>query len=166
MPLEQRWTFKWFYEIAAPILLGEKACLRNNLGITDGDPNAYYMSFTSSMGEHYPQSTHLLCHWHLISHSTNKHHFASRGHPIGGPIFAKELKSWLHSLCLKPKTTKDEYTYSVTQLMKWLNSDIVKEATTRHEEAKECVLTKVLPHKEKFAKLTNSVGDFLNSGEK
>eukprot|EP00978_Attheya_sp_CCMP212_P018362 scaffold50129_cov49-Attheya_sp.AAC.1 len=31
MPSEQRWTFKWFYEIAAPTLLGAKACNRNQL---------------------------------------------------------------------------------------------------------------------------------------
>ena len=175
MPSEQRWTFKWFYEIAAPLLLGDKACSRKHLGITDGDPNEY-MSFTSSMGKHYPKSIHLLCRWHLITHNTNKHHFGSRGHPLGGPIFAKELKSWLHSLCLTPET-KDEYTYSVTKLMEWLNSYAVKGATSRHEEAREYVVTKILPHEDKYAyykwmyirgfnETTNSSGESLNSSSK
>ena len=175
MPSEQRWTFKWFYEIAAPILLGRKACSRNSLGITDGDPNEY-MSFTSSMGVHYPNSMHLLCRWHLVTHNTNKQHFGSRGHPIGGPIFAKELKSWLNSLCLTPET-KLEYTYSVNKLMEWLGSASVKLSTLRHDEAKSFVLSKILPHEEKYAyykwmyvrafnETTNSAGESLNSGSK
>jgi hypothetical protein len=81
----------------------------NQLGISiDGDPTEY-LSFTSSMGSrHYWNSTfYLLCHWHLISHSTNTLNMGSRGHPILGPLFAKkDLKSWLHSLCLIPEKQK------------------------------------------------------------
>eukprot|EP00978_Attheya_sp_CCMP212_P018363 scaffold50130_cov39-Attheya_sp.AAC.1 len=177
MPSEQRWTFKWFYEIAAPTLLGAKACNRNQLGITDGDANEY-LSFTSSMGQHYPHSQHLLCRWHLITHSINKIKIGAKGHPIAGPVFVQELKSWLHSLCLNPES-KNEYTYSVNQLMLWLNTDVVKESISlsRVEEAKEHVLAKILSHENKFAfytwmytrglnETTNSSGESMNSGAK
>eukprot|EP00978_Attheya_sp_CCMP212_P038710 scaffold194612_cov64-Attheya_sp.AAC.3 len=86
MPSEQRWSFKRFYEIATPVLLGSKACSRNLLGITDGDANEY-LSFESSIGKHYPNSQHLLCRWHLITHITNKLRLTAKGHPIGGPTF-------------------------------------------------------------------------------
>jgi hypothetical protein len=64
---------------------------------------------------------------HLFTHSINKIKLGAKCHPIAGPAFVQELKSWLHSLCLQPETkekftfsvneSKEEFTFSVNELM-------------------------------------------------
>jgi len=66
LPSQCRWVFDWIFRTAIPTLLGKEALRRMQLLITDGDVNIYN-AFDSVQSELYPNATHGLCLYHLVT---------------------------------------------------------------------------------------------------
>jgi hypothetical protein len=122
LPSGQRWVFKWFFEVALPTLLPWKTRLQNTVMFTDGD-ELEYSAFTNAMEDHFPNSCHHLCLWHLFHRNLKQ----KSGYPCVSHLsqesatFISVVEAWIKSWFFYVETN-DEYQMSKNLLLLFLNS--------------------------------------------
>jgi MULE transposase domain/SWIM zinc finger len=127
LPSQQRWVLDWFFRTAVPFLLAPGTLTRNRMMLTDGDEKEYN-SFLSALDEHYPNSRHHLCTWHLLDRGL-------RNTPLlklcsektmcnDGVVAFKSIKLWIQSW-FTTLETEQEYNHSYSKLLEWMGSEEV-----------------------------------------
>jgi MULE transposase domain len=150
LPSGQRWVHYWFTQTVLPILIPKKARERNRVMFTDGD-ELEYSAFTSAIPDHFPNSCHHLCSWHLFHRNLKQ----SNGYPSGKHIIGKSkayvdvIEAWIKSWFRHVEST-EEYQISKKLFFRYLSQPPpgVTEANTLH--IRDWIINSLDPLQEKW----------------
>ena len=120
LPSEQLWVFDWIYRDCLPSLLGEDIIRRNQLCLTDGDPQMYGALRTQQLNKEVWQGQHALCEWHLLvvgwHESVLKHIPADPISEALAKVAYEWIQSWFWSV-----DSLEEFTDSLAKFREWLD---------------------------------------------
>jgi MULE transposase domain len=127
LPSNRKWVFDWLFGTALPELLPERARRRNCILLTDGDRNEYE-SFEQARPQHFPNSVHRLCSWHLIDRGMKSARLTSSHLPVSGigAAFFNVAVKWMMTWSSDVESER-EFLHSYHLFLEWLSIDnIVK----------------------------------------
>jgi MULE transposase domain/SWIM zinc finger len=154
LPSQQRWVMDWFFRVAVPFLLPPGTLTRNRMMLTDGDEKEYN-AFLAALDEHYPNSRHHLCTWHLLDRGLRRTPIMAlcdqKYMCYDGTVCFKAVKLWIQSWFSTIETVK-EYEYSFGKLHEWLREEEVVACmgTQVPDLIVNFILEKLTPHEQKW----------------
>jgi hypothetical protein len=152
LPSSCRWVFDWYFSTALPILLPERARLRNRLFLTDGDSNEYD-SFIQAMPQFFPNSKHRLCAWHLIDRGMKASGLLNtRESSSAGSQKFRQAVRWILSWSTDIET-HEEFFHSYNLFLHWLSlPDTVEALESLARRLKIFVVKKLYPLRHKWVR--------------
>lgn len=154
LPSQQRWVFDWFFGTAVPFLIPSVVLNRNRMMLTDGDEKEYN-SFLASLDEHYPNSCHHLCTWHLLDRGLRRSAImglcSHENMCNDGVVAFKAIKLWIQSW-FTTLETEMEYKHSFKKLHEWLSTEEVITCMGANVVSRivEFIRSSITPHKNKW----------------
>ena len=128
LPNEQNWVFRWVFSVVLPRMFGHSVLSRIQTIISDGDSQEFGQ-IDNAIRKYLPHLFRTRCGWHIIEKGWQRKMIDSKCFPKKSEFYDKvahQIKSWMYSWMKDSCESKEEYEYSKSLLIKYVQSDYIK----------------------------------------